>query len=364
MNKKVRILSLDGGGMRGLVPAVVLEYVEKKLIEYSDNPNARIADYFDMIVGTSTGGILSCFYLTPNPSPGENKPSSKFTAAQAKEFYSEKGKDIFTHSKKSGWAGLRQLFNATQYRAQNIERIFEENFEELKMHDLLKKCIVTTYDMNSKKAFFFDSRESADRQREFYVRDVARSTSAAPTYFEPAVIKNLKTGKKMANIDGGVFANNPTMCAYAEARNTFFMEGLDCPAAKDMLILSIGTGGGNMDLPDVFKASGWGVINWAKSMPDIMMDGVLDTVDFQMNKIFGTLEEEHKGNYKRVNVPVEVRSSYSKDMADASDKNIQDLIKAGETALKEALKPSGKQPGLDDFIQKIVEEEKKRQGEG
>ena len=81
--KKVRILSLDGGGIRGIVPAIVIQYVEEKLIEITKNTNARIADYFDLIVGTSTGGILSCFYLTPNPESGNDLPSSKYTAAKA-----------------------------------------------------------------------------------------------------------------------------------------------------------------------------------------------------------------------------------------------------------------------------------------
>ena len=75
--KKVRILSLDGGGIRGVIPAYILQYVEQKLIEITKKPNARIADYFDLIVGTSTGGILTCFYLTPPFSTSEDGPISE-----------------------------------------------------------------------------------------------------------------------------------------------------------------------------------------------------------------------------------------------------------------------------------------------
>ena len=89
MSKKVRILSLDGGGIRGIIPATVLEYVEKQLIEKTNNSNARLADFFDIIVGTSTGGILACFYLTPNPN--STKPGSKYIASEALELYSKKG---------------------------------------------------------------------------------------------------------------------------------------------------------------------------------------------------------------------------------------------------------------------------------
>jgi patatin-like phospholipase/acyl hydrolase len=102
--RKIRILSIDGGGIRGVIPAVVMEYVEEKLIELSGNPDARIADYFDLFVGTSTGGILSCFYLTPDE--GGKRP--KYRAAQATEFYSLQGYSIFNASKRSNWGGLRQ----------------------------------------------------------------------------------------------------------------------------------------------------------------------------------------------------------------------------------------------------------------
>ena len=64
--------------MRGIIPATVLQYVEDQIIKKTGNPNARIADYFDFIAGTSTGGILTAFYLTPNLKAGENDPKSKY----------------------------------------------------------------------------------------------------------------------------------------------------------------------------------------------------------------------------------------------------------------------------------------------
>jgi len=66
VEKKIRILSLDGGGIRGIIPATVMVHIEKKIKEFSNNPDARIADYFDIIVGTSTGAILGCYYLVPD----------------------------------------------------------------------------------------------------------------------------------------------------------------------------------------------------------------------------------------------------------------------------------------------------------
>jgi uncharacterized protein len=349
--KKVRVLSIDGGGIRGIIPATVLAYVERQLAENTKNPNARIADYFDIIVGTSTGGILSCFYLVPHPEKKETNPSSKYTAKQAKEFYIDKGYHIFNKSKLNSWMGLRQLFNADKYSPKNLENIFLTEFGDLKMSELLKPCVVTTYDLINKRSFFFSSKESKSKNREFYVRDALRSTSAAPTYFPAAKIKNLLTEQDMVNIDGGVFANNPTMCAYAECCDSRFPQ-VNKPGARDLLILSIGTGGGNFYLPDVRIKKKWGVISWAKSIPDIMMSGSLDTVDYQMKKLYGTLEDEHRTNYLRIDVSFKNRN-YSNDMADASKKNINALIAAGNETLQAAIEE--RYNGLNKFIDRLIE---------
>ena len=349
--KKARILSLDGGGIRGIIPATVLEYIGNKFIEKTNNPNARLADLFDFIIGTSTGGILTCFYLTPNPEKGEDQPLSKYKASKALEFYSEKGYRIFNASKHYSWFGLRQLYNASKYTPNNLESIFDDEFGGLRISELVKPALVTTYDLASKSSFFFSSREPEKKQREFYVKDVARSTSAAPTYFPSAVIKNLITGNVMVNIDGGVYANNPTMCGYAECRNSIFPQ-VAYPSADQMLILSIGTGGGQVDFSASEKSGNWGLLKWAKSMPDIMMDGSFDTVDYQMKRLFGSLAEEHQYNYKRVDVPQDKRN-YAKDMADASPANIEALKEAGKEALKAAQK-NHEQYSLDNFIDMLI----------
>lgn len=354
--KKVRILSLDGGGMRGIIPATVLEYVENKIIEITKNPNARLADYFDLLAGSSTGGILSGFYLTPNPEDTPNSPSAKYKASQAIDFYANDGSQIFNKSKKSRWFGLRSLFDSTKYSPKALDSVLEREFKDLKMSSLLKPCIITTYNILSKNSFFFSSREPLEKKREFYLRDVLRSTSAAPTYFPPAYIKNLSTDNLMINIDGGVFANNPSMCAYSEARRTIF-ENIAFPSAENMLILSIGTGGGQFNLPNVNKSNRWGVIKWAKSIPEIMMDGSIDTVDYQMKNLFDTLNDKNRLNYKRVDVPLTKRK-YSSNMADASSKNVKNLKIAGKEALKEAQETKEHEHTLDKFIELLIENDR------
>lgn len=355
MGKKVRILSIDGGGIRGIIPATVLEYVEKKLKEVSGDENACIADYFDLIAGTSTGGILTCFYLIPNPSKPKDTTvrvqNSKYSASKALEFYSEKGFSIFNQSKNKSWLGLKLLFNATRFNPTTIEGIFSEEFGNLMMSDLLKPCILTSYDMMGQTSVFFSSRETR-KDREYFVRDVVRSTSAAPTYFPTAFITNQKTRQQMANLDGGVFANNPAMCAYVEARKTDFGK-VKKPAAKDMIFLSIGTGGGRLKLPKISKSGKWGGLRWAMSIPNIMMDGAADTVDYQVRAIFDTLSEDEKKQYKRIDVPLDERH-YAPDMSDASPDNIKALKAGGEAALSDAKMKKENELALDEFIQLLL----------
>lgn len=350
--KKVRILSLDGGGIRGVIPATVIKYVEEYL--QKKVPGTTISDHFDFIAGTSTGGILTSIYLTPQAS---DKTKAKFSAADALDFYVKEGYTIFNASKNSNLKRLWGLRNATAFSPQNLENLLQEKFGDLKLSELMKPCLITTYNMNSKSSFFFTSTEDSTK-REYYVRDVLRSTSAAPTYFPPAKIKNIAAQKlkglgsdNMINIDGGVFANNPTMCAYAEVRNTNFSDrGNNEPSASSMYILSIGTGGGGFELKGKEKSNTWNLLKWAKSIPEIMMDGSVDTVAFQMNEIYQTLDLDSLGTYMRIDTPQNDRK-YSSDMSNASSENINSLLKAGEKTLEHA-----KANGLDKFLDGLLDQ--------
>lgn len=348
-SRKVRILSIDGGGMRGVIPGTIAVYIEQKLQEKTGDPTKRLADYFDMVAGTSTGGILACLYLLP-----DDEGKVRFEAADALNFYLEHGESIFNDSRNlSSYFGiLGAVWNATKFDKSTIEDLFSEKFENKMFSDLLKPCLVTTYDLKQKRAFFFNSREEEAKKRAFFIKDVVRSTSAAPTYFEPAVIQNQHpnaTQKEMYNIDGGVFANNPSMCAYAEARSMDFPElGIFKPHASQMQILSLGTGGGNFKLPDLKKSRRWGVTKWAQSLPNIMMNGATDTVAYQVNEIFQSLPKEDSKDFLRIDVPKESRK-FDADMSNASKDNIVNLQKAGEAALRKGI-----EDGLDAFIDRLI----------
>lgn len=238
--KKIRILSLDGGGIRGIIPGVILSYLEKQL-QQKDQSNLKIGDYFDFIAGTSTGGILACAYLMP-----DRNGCARFAADDAVNIYLKEGEDIFHRDLMqkivSGFGLLDEKFTEVE-----LEKNLSDFFEEAMLDTFIKPCLITSYEITARKAHFFNSAGAKDPLYNFKVRDIARATSAAPTYFQPASIYS-KAGQNFSLIDGGVFANNPAMCAYAEARNLNFSEILqradkpDLPTAKDMLMVSLSTG--------------------------------------------------------------------------------------------------------------------------
>ncbi len=325
MAKLVRVLSIDGGGIKGILPGKILVHLENKLKELSGNPDARIADYFDLVAGTSTGGILTCLLLTPS---AEDPGTPQFTAEEAVGLYLEKGSDIFhlpfMHKMKSG-AGLFD----EKYPARALETNLSNYLANTRLKDLLKPCIITAYDIQNRKAHFFTQHDALlKEEKDFYVRDVARATSAAPTYFEACRVSSF-AGTKYALIDGGVYANNPTLCAYAEARKLIFDEARKKPRAADMAILSLGCGEDKKAYP-YSRAKDWGKIGWIKPVIDIMMSGVSETVDYQLKQIFDAVEKP--GQYLRIQPSM---GDAGTEMDNAGPGNLKELEKAGEQAAKQ-----------------------------
>lgn len=325
MARLLRILSIDGGGIRGVLPGQILVSLEEKLQQKSENPNARLADFFDLIAGTSTGGILTCLYLCPD----ENNPTRpRFTAKQAVDLYLEKGGDIFHDTIRHKIASLGGL-SEEKYPSDSIEKLFLDYFKDLKLSSLLKPCLITSYNISARATHFFTQHDAQrDESYNYLVREVARATSAAPTYFEPARAHAMD-GVSYPLVDGGVFANNPAMCAYAEARQQFKRDNENKNVtATDMFMVSIGTGSVKKSY-DYDKAKGWGALGWIQPVIDIMMSGASDTVDYQLKQIFDAIDGSD--NYFRINP---MMGEADTEMDNASAKNLQALKEAGIATAK------------------------------
>ncbi len=316
----IRVLSIDGGGIRGILPSQMLTKLEYLVKSKTGNTSAKIGDYFDMIAGTSTGGILAAFLLCPS---ADGK--ARYTAEEAVSIYLARGEDIFKNSSTKLVESPTGEFDE-KYNSENLEHILKDKLgEDLWLSDLIKPCLITAYDLKNKKAIFFNKLKASESNNDFKVWQVARATSAAPTYFEIAQIEN-RLGDKFSLIDGGVFAKNPSLCAYLEAHQNFKNIKSEKVTAKDIFMVSLGTGSNQK--PFTFnELECWGGVDWIKPSVDMMMSGSTETIDFQLEQIFAS--EDVSSQYVRIE-PNTGSSDLSMD--NASKENLEALKLAGDNS--------------------------------
>ena len=298
-----KILSIDGGGIRGIIPAMILATIEDRI-------GKKIVDLFDLVAGTSTGGILGLGLCKPH---SENIVN--YSAKELVDLYSRRGREIFSRSL---WKRIYSLwgFSDEKYSHKPLERLLDEYFGDTKLGDSLKPLLISSYDIEKRKPVFFKSWK--EKMRLVSMKNVARSTSAAPTYFEPA---RFKVGNiSYTLVDGGLFLNNPAMSAYVEAVKLF-------PKEKSFMIVSLGTGELNRSIP-YNKAKSWGLASWASPILSVVFDGVSDAVDYQLKLICSK-------KFYRFQTTLNIASD---DMDDVSKTNIEALKKEANTLIKKKKK--------------------------
>lgn len=282
---------------------------------------------------------MSLAYLIPGQN---NRP--KFSAFEAVNLYLDRGDEIFDIS---FWQKIKSAGGIVdeKYQADNLEETLTDNFGEIYLNNLIKPCIITSYDIRNGKPHFFKQHKSSNDIFNFKVRDVARATSAAPTYFEAARIKN-KSGSPYPLIDGGVFVNNPAMVAYSEARTMNF-GNIEKPAAKDMMIVSIGTGSTSKQY--AYKsAKDWGLAQWVKPLIEIMMSASSQTVHYHLKQIYDTLNNDLKTNYYRLE-PKVIQADSEMDNA-----SVDNMNKLREDALS-FLSIENNDKQLNEIAKKLIE---------
>jgi patatin-like phospholipase/acyl hydrolase len=262
---RYRLLTLDGGGIRGVLTSVLLDRLE------AAHPFLRNVDMF---AGTSTGGIIA-LGLAAGYSPSE-----------IGALYRLQGREVFADSWVDDLLDLGKLAGA-EYSLDYLHRILTERFGEMTLADLPKKVLIPAFDLDNQhpdparriwKPKFFHNFPGPDSDAAERVVDVALRTSAAPVYF-PVY---------QGYIDGGVVANNPSMCTLAQAIHPHTGR----QALEDVVLFSIGTGRNPQYLPVVNED--WGLAQWARHLVSLSMDGSAGTADYQVRQILGA-------RYRRLN---------------------------------------------------------------
>jgi patatin-like phospholipase/acyl hydrolase len=312
MSRPVTVLALDGGGIRGIIPALILAEIERRT-------KKPISALFDLIAGTSTGGILALGLSLPGPN---GKPAH--TASSLISFYDEEGPSIFS---RSVWHRVHAVGDAFEekYPVLHLESVLEYYFGEAKLSSALNELLISSYEIERRLPWFFKRHAAREKGGDYDLpmKLIARATSAAPTYFAPVRIKTMNgPDDYYALIDGGVYANNPAMCAYVEARCLY-------RDRDDFLVVSLGTGGLTRRLP-CSDAEGWGLLGWARPILGVVFDGVSGTVDYQLRQLLPEIEKNPR--YFRFQVRLDEGND---DMDDASRTNLRVLHLIGEQLIKD-----------------------------
>ncbi|WP_044282909.1 patatin-like phospholipase family protein [Candidatus Amoebophilus asiaticus] len=247
-NKKFRILSIDGGGIRGIIPARILQGMEEQT-------GKHIFELFDVVIGTSTGSLLSLALVTPNEQGG-----AKYKAGDVVGFYRQQGPKIFysswVHNLYTGWGLWRPRYNR-----KNLDAALAELLGDVKLSQTLKPALSISYSLDKALPHVWATQKVIlGLQTDHYLKDIAGATSAAPTYFAPKVMYD-ERGNILHEVDGGIWANNPEFIAIIVLDS---MEKV--PDKKDIIVVSIGTGvcKPNIELcvKEVSKLQTAGILGW------------------------------------------------------------------------------------------------------
>ncbi|KAJ0614560.1 putative patatin-like phospholipase domain, Acyl transferase/acyl hydrolase/lysophospholipase [Helianthus annuus] len=338
----ITILSIDGGGVRGIIPGVILDFLETEL-QKLDGENARLADYFDVISGTSTGGIVTAMLTTPNE---EGRPA--FAAKDVKEFYLEHCPKIFPPDNHPFAAATNVIkaLSGPKYDGQYLHEIIREKLHDRRLHEAVTNIVIPTFDIKHLQPVIFSSYQLKNiPSLDAKISDICIGTSAAPTYLPSHSFQNEDSEGKLLRefnlIDGGVVANNPTLAAISEVSKEITTGSPDFFPIKPLeygrfLVLSLGTGSQKFqEKYDATKSSGWGVLGWlagggSTPLVDVFTQASGDMVDYHISTVFQALHSAE--NYLRIQDDTLSGDLASMDLA--TEENLENLVKVGEELLK------------------------------
>ena len=335
------ILSMDGGGIRGIVPAAVLAYLENRIQEMMNDNRIRLVNLVDFVAGTSTGSIIGGLMLIPGTVKNQYVVPM-YTMWEIVQMYFEFGGAVF--KKNDLWYYIRTMWGllGPKFPERNIETPLLQYMDHYKLKDLLKPCMFSGYDIDKRKAIFYTNSDERQEYADYYLKDVVRGSTSIPSIFSPAYFNegiNINT-----IVDGGTFANNPSLAAYIEVSKTIF-KGENKPkkhSVKDVLVISLGTGSYSKKPYTFSKTKRWGKAQWIVPALDVMTSSHSEVTNYEMEKIFAANDSSQ--NYIRLNPPIVLGST---NALDASKENLSKLLKDAQNYTKE------NKEMLDDLAQKI-----------
>ncbi len=260
--KTFKILSIDGGGIKGLYSATILAEFEKKF-------DCHISDHFDMLCGTSTGGLIALALALRVP------------ASEICDFYIKDGPLIFPSKTKLSriYRFIKQILWKGKYSDKELKIALNKMFGNKTIGDSNNLLCIPSYTITEARPFVFKKdHHDLDRDNGVKIVDAALATSAAPTYFP---LSEIEYYENKQFIDGGVWANNPTLLGLLEALNYFVGKDKEYDNLKILSISSLSITGGK---PTGLKRQR-SFLNWGNDLFETSMTGQSFFTDFFMQKI-------------------------------------------------------------------------------
>ncbi|EOX91376.1 PREDICTED: patatin-like protein 1 [Theobroma cacao] len=336
--QRITVLSIDGGGIRGIIPATILSFLELKLQEL-DGENARIADYFDVIAGTSTGGLMTAMLTTPDEN---GRPL--FKGKDIAPFYLKHGPKIFPRSNYKRMTMKMNALMRPKYNGKYLRKIICKVLGNRRLHETLTRVVIPTFDIKLLQPTVFSTFEAKiDTSKDALLSDICISTSSAPTYFPAYTFKTKDSegnDREFHLVDGGIAANNPALLALKPTGPAFpGDQEVSLGRAlnyENYLIISLGTGTSKMEKKyNATMAAKWGILGWLYSegsspLVDALTFAGADMVDLHMSLIFRSIKCEQ--NYLRIQDDKLSGDASSSDKA--TQKNMKNLVEIGERLLQ------------------------------
>ena len=300
---KYKILSIDGGGIRAIIPAIILAEIEKR----TQKP---IFSLFDLIAGTSTGGILALALVKPrlDPKTSEVTAEAQYRAEDLVQMYVEEGAEIFYEPFIEQMLGpLEDFLFQPKYKSQGREDVLTQYLGDTPLEKCLTEVFVTSYDIEQRIPIFCtskiekqqtESRTFRKHCRTFTLKDAGMATSAIPTYFAPSQVYTTHNNNGYyALVDGGLIANNPTDLAIMEARKSAAKHN-KIIQDEEMLILSLGAGS-QTEIYRYDEVKNWGLLQWTRPLLNLVFDGASEVVAGELERSLEPKDGETSSFYYR-----------------------------------------------------------------
>lgn len=339
----ISILSIDGGGFQGIIPAVVLHHLEKALQIVSKDENAALADYFDVIAGASTGGLITAMLAAPNPN---NTSRPLLSTSEVLQFYLDYGPSIFNDNSISAriWNLIPDIapliLPFPKYDGEFLHSKARELMKETRLHDTLTNVVIPAFDIKKVQPVIFSNFKAKKvPSLDAKMSDIAIGTSAASNTLPPYYFEN--GGDEFNLIDGAIVASNSALLAVSEVIQQLEEKNSDFISVKEnepikIQLLSVGCGkqNGKGEGVDAKIATHDIGIKWIERILLSIYGSVEDINGYHLQSIFPNIQSSNN-YYLRIQ---EYDLDPSIDGNNVTKENLEKVVKAGQKLLNETVK--------------------------